>query len=74
MRCTNAKPLLSAVLRLDPRDQPNGWLLVVEAGFNSARALEDARLLISQMSSVQAAGVVFIGAPLPEELSPSAAG
>ena len=38
------------------RDQPVGLLLVVEAGFNSARALEDTRLLISQMSSVQAVG------------------
>ena len=74
LQCSSADPLLSSVLRLDPRDQPVGLLLVVEAGFNSARALEDARLLISQMSSVQAVGVVLIGVPLPEELSPSAAG
>ena len=31
-------------------------LMVVEPGFNSARALEEARLLISQMSNVQAVG------------------
>ena len=74
LRCTNAKPLLSAVLRLDPRDQPTGLLLVVEPGFNSARSLEEARLLISQMSSVQAVGVVLIGTPLPEELSSSVVG
>ena len=42
--------------------------------FNSARALEEARLLISQMSSVQAVGVVLIGVPLPEELSSSVVG
>ena len=70
----NADPLLSAVLRFDPRDQPTGLLLVVEPGFNSARALEEARLLISQMSSVQAVGVVLIGTPLPEELSSSVVG
>jgi len=62
------------VLRLDPRDQPTGLLLVVEPGFNSARSLEEARLLISQMSSVQAVGVVLIGTPLPEELSSSVVG
>ena len=49
-------------------------LMVVEPGFNSARALEEARLLISQMSSVQAVGVVLIGTPLPEELSSSVVG
>ena len=49
-------------------------LLVVEPGFNSARALEEARLLISEMGSVQAVGVVFIGVPLPEELSSSVSG
>ena len=51
-----------------------GLLLVVEPGFNSARALEDARLLSSQMSNVQAVGVVFMGTPLPEEISSSAPG
>lgn len=66
--------LLAAVLRMDPPDRPTGLLLVVEPGFNSARALEEARLLISQMSTFQEVGVVFIGAPLPEELSPPAAG
>ena len=60
--------------RFGPRDQPTGLLLVVEAGFNSARALKEARLLISQMSSTQAVGVVLIGAPLPEELSSSVVG
>ena len=74
LQCHSADPLLAAVLRMDPPDRPTGLLLVVESGFNSARALEEARLLISQMSAVQAAGVVFIGAPLPEELSSSAAG
>ena len=49
-------------------------LLVVEPGFNSARALEEARLLIGEMGSVQAVGVVFIGVPLPEELSSSVSG
>ena len=69
LSCTSAEPLLSAVLRLDTHDQSVGLLLVVEAGFNSARALDSARLMISQMSNIQAVGVVFIGAPLPEELS-----
>ena len=49
-------------------------LLVVEPGFNSARALEEARLLISQMTAVQSVGVVLIGAQLPEELSSSVVG
>ena len=74
LQCNGADPLLSAVLCLEPRDKPTGLLLVVESGFNSAMALEEARLLISQMGSVQAVGVVLIGAPLPEELIPSAAG
>ena len=66
-------PLLSAVSVLVPH-KPTGLLLLVEAGFNSARALEEARLLISQMSSVQAVGVVLIGSQLTEELSSSVAG
>ena len=51
----------------------NPLLLVVEPGFNSARTLEEARLLISQMSNAQA-GVLLIGMPLPEELSSSVVG
>ena len=74
LQCSSAEPLLSAVLCFEPRDKPTGLLLVVESGFNSRRALEEARLLIGQMRSVQAVGVVLIGAPLPDELSPSAAG
>ena len=74
LRCESADPLLSAVFPLETCENPTGLLLVVESGFNSARALEEAGLLISQMSPVQAVGVVLIGAPLPEELSPSAAG
>ena len=71
LQCRSADPLLAAVLRMESSDRPNGLLLVVESGFNSARALEEARLLISQMSTVKAVGVVLIGAPLPEELSSS---
>lgn len=74
LQCQSADPLLAAVLRMDPPDRPTGLLLVVEPGFNSARALEEARLLISQMGAVQDVGVVLIGAPLPEELSSSVAG
>ena len=74
LQCKSADPLLSAVLRLEPRDQPTGLLLVLEPGFNSARALEEACLLISQMSGVQPVGVVLTGAPLSEELSSSPAG
>ena len=74
LQCSSADPLLTAVLRTESSDRPTGLLLVVEPGFNSARALEEARLLISQMSSVQAVGVVLIGAPLPEELSSSVVG
>ena len=73
-QCDSADPLLSAVLHFEPRDQPTGLLLVVEPGFNSAGALEEARLLISQMSNVKSVGIVLIGVPLPEELSSSAAG
>ena len=66
LQCNSADPLLAAVLRMESSDRPTGLLLVVEPGFNSARALEEARLLISQMGSVQDVGVVLIGAPLPE--------
>ena len=74
LQCRSADPLLAAVLRMECSDRPTGLLLVVEPGFNSARALEEARLLVSQMSTVQAVGVVLIGAPLSEELSSSVAG
>ena len=74
LRCGTADPLLAAVLRMEYTNRPTGLLLVVEPGFNSARALEEARLLISQMSTVQDVGVVLIGSPLPEELSSSVAG
>ena len=74
LQCRSADPLLAAVLRMKCSDRPTGLLLVVEPGFNSARALEEARLLVSQMSTVQAVGVVLIGAPLSEELSSSVAG
>ena len=73
LHCDSAEPLLAAVLRMESSDRPTGLLLVVQSGFNSARALEEARLLISQMSTVQSVGIVLIGAPLPEELSSSAA-
>ena len=74
LQCESADSLLSAVLRLEPRDQPTGLLVVVQPGFNSIRALEEARLLIAQMSNVQAVGVVLVGMPLPEELSSSVVG
>ena len=74
LQCNSADPLLSAVLRFEPCDRPTGLLLVVEPGFNSSRALEEARLLISQMNSVHAVGLVLIGAPLPDELGLSVAG
>ena len=74
LQCDSADPLLSSVLRFEPCDQPTGLLVVVESGFNSARALEEARLLISQMTAVQSVGVVLIGAQLPEELSSSVVG
>lgn len=74
LQCNSADPLLAAVLRMESSDRPIGLLLVVEPGFNSARALEGANLLISQMSNVQAVGVVLISAPLPVELSSSVVG
>ena len=74
LQCYSADPLLSSVLRFEPCDQPTGLLLVVESGFNSARALDEARLLISQMTAVQSVGVVLIGAQLPEELNSSVTG
>ena len=74
LQCNSANPLLAAVLRMESTDRPTGLLLVVEPGFNSARALEEARLLISQMCNVQAVGVVLIGTPLPVELSSSVVG
>ena len=69
LQCNCVEPLLSAVLRFDTSDKPIGLLLVVESGFNSARALEEAHFQIKRMSSVQKVGVVLIGAPLPAELA-----
>ena len=62
------------MLRIEPSGGLTGLLLAVEPGLNSARELEEARLLIGQMSNVQAVGIVLIGALLPEELIPSAVG
>ena len=65
------EPLLSAVFPSDFCDTPTGILLVVQAGFNSSRALEEAHLQISQMSGLKAVGVVLIGASLPLEFTRS---
>ena len=50
--CKAVAPLLNLIIRLGSSSRPIGFLVVVESGFNSSQALEDARLLLSQLSCV----------------------
>ena len=69
LSCKAVAPLLNSIIRLGSNSRPIGLLVVVESGFNSPQALEDARLLLSQLSCVQSIGVVLAGVPLPSELT-----
>ena len=69
LSCKPVEPLLNSIIRLSPDARPIGLLIVVEPGFNSSQALEDAHLLLSQLSCVQSIGVVLAGVPLPSELA-----
>ncbi len=69
LSCKSVEPLLNSIIRPGSNSRPIGLLLVVESGFNSSKALEDARLLLSQLSCVQSIGVVLAGVPLPSELT-----
>ena len=68
LSCKAVAPLLNSIIRLGSNSRPIGLLVGVESGFNSSQALEDARLLLSQLSCVQSIGVVLAGVPLPSEL------
>ncbi|MDB4486186.1 hypothetical protein N9025_02120 [Synechococcus sp. AH-707-B22] len=69
LSCKAVAPLLNSIIRLDSNSRPIGLLVVVESGFNSSQALEDARLLLSQLSCLQSIGVVLAGVPFPSELT-----
>ncbi|QNI75181.1 chain length determinant family protein [Synechococcus sp. MVIR-18-1] len=69
LSCKAVAPLLNSIIRLGSNSRPIGLLVVVESGFNSSQALDDARLLLSQLSCVQSIGVVLAGVPLPSELT-----
>ena len=69
LSCKAVETLLNLIIRLGSNSRPIGLLVVVESGFNSSQALEDARLLLSQLSCVQSIGVVLAGVPLPSELT-----
>ena len=69
LSCNAVAPLLNSIIRLGSDARPIGLLVVVESGFNSSQALEDAHLLLSQLSCVQSIGVVLAGVPLPSELA-----
>ena len=69
LSCKAVAPLLNSIIRLGSNSRPIGLLVGVESGFNSSQALEDARLLLSQLSCVQSIGVVLAGVPLPSELT-----
>ena len=69
LSCKSVEPLLNSIVRLGSNARPIGLLVVVESGFNSSQALEDARLLLRQLPFVQSIGVVLVGVPLPSELT-----
>ena len=58
------------MIRLAASSQPMGLLIVVESGFNSAQALEYARLMLEQITYVKSIGIVPAGVPLPSERMP----
>ncbi|UPH89145.1 Wzz/FepE/Etk N-terminal domain-containing protein [Synechococcus sp. NB0720_010] len=65
-----APPLLEHVLPAFPSTHPGGVLLVVEAGFNSRLALEEARRLLLQLPGLERVALVMIkDGQLPETKS-----
>jgi hypothetical protein len=68
LSCKSVKPLFNSIVRLGSDERPIGLLIVVESGFNSSKALEEARLLLNQLPFVQSIGVVLGGVPLPSEM------
>ena len=65
-----APPLLEHVLPAFPSTHPGGVLLVVEAGFNSQLALEEARRLLLLLPGLEQASLVMIkDGKLPETKS-----
>ncbi len=71
LSCNVAGPLLATKLEFNSSARPKAILVVVESGFNSAQGLEQARLMLTQMSNVKEVGVVLIGVPVPQELMAS---
>ncbi|MCX5937948.1 MAG: hypothetical protein NTW02_07050 [Cyanobium sp. LacPavin_0920_WC12_MAG_62_9] len=60
--------LLREPLQQACEGQPLGVLCVIEPGFNSELALQEARRLLDQLPFVQDVGLVLVGQPLPDEL------
>jgi len=60
--------LLREPLQQASEGQPLGVLCVIEPGFNSELALQEARRLLDQLPFVQEVGLVLVGQPLPDEL------
>ena len=67
LSCKAVEPLLNSIIRMGSDARPIGLLIVVESGFNSSQALEDACLLLRQLSYVKSIGVVLVGVPLPSD-------
>lgn len=67
LSCKAVEPLLNSIIRPGSDARPIGLLIVVESGFNSCQALEDASLLLKQLPCVQSIGVVLVGVPLPSD-------
>lgn len=68
LSCKAVDPLLTSIIRSGSDAKPIGLLIVVESGFNSSKALDEARLLLKQLPFVQSIGVVLVGVPLPSEM------
>lgn len=65
-----APPLLEHVLHAFPSTHPGGVLLVVQSGFNSQLALEEARRLLLQLPGLERVALVMIkDGKLPETKS-----
>lgn len=60
--------LLREPLQQVSEGQPLGVLCVIQPGFNSVLALEEARRLLDQLPFVQEVGLVLVGQSLPDEL------
>ena len=68
LKCLPGSPLLLTTLEPSKDGLDLGVLLVLEPGFNTFQALEEARLLLEQMPNVSDVYLIILGIPFPDDL------